>query len=436
MSVLVLGLNYRTAPIGMLERVAVPAEHLPKALASLLNREHVLEAVVLSTCNRVEVYAHVPRYHGGMADLRNFFAEWAGMAPEDFADLAYDYYDERAAEHLFAVASGLDSMVVGERQIHLQVKAAFRDAEAQAATGRVLSSLFGQALRVGKRSRTETGIAEGAASMVDVGLDAAARVLGNLGAGELRSSTACESSRAALAGRTVLVVGAGKMGGMAATRVAGEAGRILIANRSAEKGERLALRVDGDVLDFRDLHDGLRRADLVLCSTGSPAPVVDQDAVAEAMQQRPGRPLVLVDLAVPRDVDPGCSFVPGVTVLDIDAVRELTDVTETGIEVAKAREVVVDEARRFAAWTRAVRVEPTIAALRTHAEVVRQAELQRVAGRLGDLDERQRATVDALTSRIVNTLLHEPSVRLKAIADARGGDLYAAALRELFDLPE
>ncbi len=418
MSVLILGLNYRTAPIGMLERVAVPAEHLPKALASLISREHLLEAVVLSTCNRVEVYAHVPRYHGGMADLRNFFAEWAGMAPEDFSDHTYDYYDEGAAEHLFAVASGLDSMVVGERQIHLQVKAAFRDAEAQASTGRVLSSLFRQALRVGKRTRTETGIAEGAASMVDVGLDAAAKVLGDL------------------RGRTVLVVGAGKMGGMAAARVSGDAERILIANRSAEKGKRLALRVEGDVLDFGDLLDGLRRADLVLCSTGSPAPVVDQDAVAEAMKQRPDRPLVLVDLAVPRDVDPGCSFVPGVTVLDIDAVRELTDVTETGAEAAKAREVVVDEARRFAAWTRAVRVEPTIAALRTHAEVVRQAELRRVAGRLGDLDERQRATVEALTSRIVNTLLHEPSVRLKVIADARGGDLYAATLRELFDLPE
>ncbi len=418
MSVLILGLNYRTAPIGMLERVAVPAEHLPKALASLISREHLLEAVVLSTCNRVEVYAHVPRYHGGMADLRNFFAEWAGMAPEDFSDHTYDYYDEGAAEHLFAVASGLDSMVVGERQIHLQVKAAFRDAEAQASTGRVLSSLFRQALRVGKRTRTETGIAEGAASMVDVGLDAAAKVLGDL------------------RGRTVLVVGAGKMGGMAAARVSGDAERILIANRSAEKGKRLALRVDGDVLDFGDLLDGLRRADLVLCSTGSPVPVVDQDAVAEAMKQRPDRPLALVDLAVPRDVDPGCSFVPGVTVLDIDAVRELTDVTETGAEAAKAREVVVDEARRFAAWTRAVRVEPTIAALRTHAEVVRQAELRRVAGRLGDLDERQRATVEALTSRIVNTLLHEPSVRLKVIADARGGDLYAATLRELFDLPE
>jgi glutamyl-tRNA reductase len=424
----------------MLERVAVPAEHLPKALASLINREHVLEAVVLSTCNRVEVYAHVPRYHGGMADLRNFFAEWAGMAPEDFCDHTYDYYDERAAEHLFAVASGLDSMVVGERQIHLQVKAAFRDAEAQASTGRVLSSLFRQALQVGKRTRVETGIADGAASMVDVGLDAAARVFADPGHADGHAdrgpSQGLGPRRAALAGRTVLVVGAGKMGGMAAARVAGDAGRILIANRSAEKGERLALRVDGDVLDFGDLHAGLRAADLVLCSTGSPVPVIDQDAVADAMKQRPDRPLVLVDLAVPRDIDPGCSFVPGVTVLDIDAVRELTDVTETGTEVAKARAVVVDEARRFAAWTRAVRVEPTIAALRTHAEVVRQAELQRVAGRLGDLDERQRAAVEALTTRIVNSLLHEPSVRLKAVADARGGDLYAATLRELFDLPE
>ncbi len=417
MSVLVLGLNYKTAPVGLLERVAVPAEHSQKALASLTNRDHILEAAVLSTCNRVEVYAHVTRYHGGMADLRNFFAEWGGIAPEDFADLAYDYYDDRAAAHLFAVASGLDSMVVGERQIHLQVKQAFRDAESEGSAGRVLRALFQQALRVGKRARAETGISAGASSMVDVGLDAATQVLGDL------------------TGRAVLVVGAGKMGGMGAARLHGVADRIVVANRTAGKGERLAERVGAEVLDFDELASGLPGADLVLSSTGSPAPVIDAEMVTLAMEHRPDRPLVLLDLAVPRDVDQACHGVPGVTVLDVDAIRALTDTGTTGVAVAAARALVAQEVGRFAAWARTVRVEPTIASLRARAEQIRRAEMDRVAGRLGSLDDRQREALDALTRGIVNTLLHDPSVRLKALADARGGDLHAAALRELFDLP-
>ena len=418
MSVLVLGLNYRTAPVGVLEKVAVPAERLPKALRSLTDREHVLEAVVLSTCNRVEVYAHVTRYHAAVAQLRDFYAEWAGLAPEDFADLTYDYFDEGAAAHLFAVAAGLDSMVVGERQIQLQVKQALADAQAEGACGRVLQALFTRALHAGKRVRAETGVSDGAASMVDVALAAATGVLGDL------------------RGRTVMLVGAGKMGGMAAVRLHGAAGRILVANRTAEKGERLALRVDGDVLDFAGVSTGLADADLVLCSTGSSSPVIGQDDVAAAMTTRPDRPLVLVDIAVPRDVDPGCSFVPGVTVLDIDAIRAVTDGGRTGAEVARARELVRQEAAGFASWTRTVRVEPTVAALRARAEAVRSAETDRLAGRLADLDARQRETVEALTRGIVNTFLHQPTVRLKALADSPAGDVHADALREVFELDD
>ncbi len=418
MSVLVLGLNYKTAPIGLLERMAVPADHLAKALASLCKREHVLEAVVLSTCNRVEVYAHVTRFHGAVADVRNFFSEWSGLPPEDFVEATYDYYDDRAAEHLFAVTSGLESMVVGERQIHLQVKQAFLCAQSEQACGRVLQGLFRHALTVGRRARAETGISDGAASMVDVGLDAAAGVLGDL------------------RGRVVMIVGAGKMGGMAAGRVRGSADKILIANRSADKASDLAQRVEGDVLPFADLEEGLAQADLVLTSTGASVPIIDQDAVAAAMKRRPARPLVLVDLAVPRDVEPGCSFVPGVTVLDVDTIRTVTDVGRTGEEAAKARELVVEAGRRFAAWRRSVRVEPTIAALRDRAESVREAELDRFNARLADLDPREREAVEALTKGIVNRLLHEPSVRLKSIADARTDDAHAAVLRELFDLPE
>ena len=418
MSVLVLGLNYKTAPIALLEQVAVPAERLPKALKSLTDREHVLEAVVLSTCNRVEVYAHVTRFHGGVADVRNFFADWSGLPPEDFVDATYDHFDDRAAAHLFAVTSGLKSMVVGERQIHLQVKQAFQAAEAEQATGRVLQGLFQQALTVGRRTRAQTAISDGAASMVDVGLDAATQVLGDL------------------RGRTVLIVGAGKMGGMAAGRVRGSADAILIANRSTEKAERLAERVGGTVLDFAGIQAGLAQADLVLTSTGASLPIIESEAVAAAMATRPDRPLVLVDLAVPRDVDPDCAFVSGVTVLDVDAIRAVTDTGVTGEEVAKATALVEEAANKFAAWRRAVRVEPTISALRGRAEEVREAELERFSSRLGGLSEREREAVEALTRGIVNRLLHEPSVRLKTIADARGDDAHAVALRDLFDLPD
>ena len=420
MSVLVFGLNYKTASVGLLERMAVPAERLAKALRSLTDREHVTEAVVLSTCNRVEVYANVTRYHGGVADLRNFMSEWGGVAPEDFAGLAYDYYDDRAAAHLFAVASGLDSMVVGERQIHLQVKQAFLDADQERASGRVLQTLFRRALRVAKRTRAETGISSGASSMVDVGLDAARQTLGDLD------------------GRTVLVVGAGKMGGMAASRLHRVAGRILIANRTPEKAERLAARIAGELVGLESLTDALADADVVLTSTGASQPVIDSTMVERAAARRNGRPLVLLDLAVPRDIEPTCAALPGVELLDIDAIRALTDTGRTGAEVTRARRLVDAEARAFSGWTRTVRVEPTIGALHLRGEEIRRSELERLAGRLGALDDKQRDALDALTRGIVKTLLHEPSVRLKAIADAdaEGGEHHASALRDLFDLPE
>lgn len=417
MSVLVFGLSYKTAPVALLERVAVPADDAPKALASLLQREHVTEAAILSTCNRVEVYAAVTRYHGGLADLRNAVSEWGGVAPDDIVEVAYDYYEDAAAAHLFAVAAGLDSMVVGERQIHLQVRQAFAQAQEEDATGRLLHRLFRHALQVGKRVRNETDLSAGGASMVDVGLEAAAQVLGDL------------------AGRTVLVVGAGKMGGMAARRLRGLGAELVVTNRTRDRSERLAARVDGDVLPLADLAVGLARADLVLTSTGASQPLIDVDTVAAATAGRT-RPLVLLDLAVPRDVDPACAALPGVTVLDIDGVRARATDGATGDAVAAAQAIVAEEAERFAAWTRTVRVEPTIAALRNRAEQVRVAEVARLAGRLGDLDERQREAVEALTKGIVNTLLHEPTVRLKQIADARGADHYAAALAELFDLDD
>jgi glutamyl-tRNA reductase len=300
----------------------------------------------------------------------------------------------------------------------------------------VLQRLFRQAVRVGRRVRRETGVSQGASSMVDVGLDVARARLGT-----------------PLTGRRVLLVGAGKMGGLTADRLRDEgAGRVDVWNRSDDKARRLAARVDGHVVDHR-LEDAVADADLVVCTTGAPEPVLDLDLVAAAVQARRAtvdaaaggsRRLVLLDLAMPRNVDPRCGSLPDVSVVDIADVRAVADGTREGGDgpgaeqlaaaLAEARTLVDDEADRFLAWTRASEVDPTIRALRQHAESVRSAELERLAGRLGSLDDRQRETVEALTRGIVNTLLHAPTVRLKELADRGGAELHAEALRELFEL--
>ena len=418
MSVLVLGLNHKTASVGLLERLAVPDERLQKALTSLVGRQHVSEAVVLSTCNRVEVYASVSRYHGGLADLRSFMGEWAGLAPEDFVSHTYDYFDDTAAAHLFRVASGLDSMVLGERQINVQVKRAFKRAQSEQVVGRLLQTLFSQALRAARRVRSETGIGHGASSMVELGLQLAERDLGGLD------------------GRDVLIVGAGKIGGMVAVRLAERAHSVVIANRSPERAGRLAARVGdrGRVIGLHDVSAELGHVDLAITSTGAARPVVEPHMVTT--EAREGRPLVLMDLAVPRDVDPACGDIDGVTLRNVEDLRALVENELAADEVDRARTIVADEARRFALWRQSVRAEPTITALRARAEAVRRGELERLAGRLGTLDERQSEAVDALTRGIVNTLLHEPTVRLKALDDGEDAGNHALALRELFDLPE
>jgi glutamyl-tRNA reductase len=425
-SVLVVGCNHRSADLALLERLAVPADELPKALASLTRLPHVSEAVLLSTCNRVEVYASVTRFHAGLAEIRGWLAERGDVHPQDLEELHYSYHDDRAAAHLFAVAGGVDSMVVGEQQIAVQVKASMEAARAEGSARRVLQRLFRQAVRVSRRIRRDTDISTGASSMVDVGLDVARQRLG----------------AADLTGRTALIVGAGEVGSLAAARLQDEgAARIRVWNRSADKAERLAAKVEGDVVPSGGLTAAVAAADLVVCTTGAPEPVLDTDLVAAALTDRELRqggdaPLVLLDLAMPRNVAAGCAAFGGVSVVDIADVRDRADRSVTGDVLAAARAVVDEEADRFGAWVAASEIEPTIRDLRTHAEEVRIAELDRLAGKLAPLDDRQRAAVEALTRGIVNTLLHEPTIRLKSLADGGAAEAHADALRELFGLDD
>lgn len=421
MSVLVVGLNHRTADVALLERVAVAADELPKALRSLTAFEHVVEAVVLSTCNRVEVYAHVSRFHAGLDEILSWMAARADTTVEDILQRATTAFDHQAAEHLFTVASGIDSVIVGERQIALQVKNAANLARDEGASRRVLQRLFNQALAVSRRVRTETAIGAGGASMVDVGLDAVATHL-----------------RGGLAGRDILLLGAGKMGGLAADRLENEgAGRVLVRNRSRDKAERLAARLDGEVVPEGGLADAIAEVDIAICCAGTSHHVIDRELVADALARRgrPG-PLVLLDLAMPRNVEPACADLDGVELIGLEEVRAAATVTEAGVSIEQAREIVAEEAERFRSWTHAVKVEPTIRSLRERAEEVRRAEVERLAGRLNRLDEREREAVEALTRGIVNTILHDPTVRLKSLAERGGAEHYAIALRELFDLDE
>jgi glutamyl-tRNA reductase len=419
MSILVVGLNHRSADLALLERLAVPAEQTAKALRSLVQLDHVSEAVVLSTCNRVEVYAHVTRFHPGMQEIRGWLAERGDIHPQDLDAVHYAYYDDRAAAHLFAVAAGLDSMVVGEQQIALQVKQSMEVARAEGTARRMLQRLFRQAVRVGRRVRRETAIGTGASSMVDIGLAAAAERVGG-----------------ALDDRDVTIVGAGKIGGIAADRLRDVAGDVRVWNRSDDKADRLARRVGGEAVRDGGLAAAIAASDLVVCTTGAPEPLLDVDLIRTAVAGRDGRPLVLLDLAMPRNVEPAVADLPDVTVVDIASVREAADRSVTGEEMAAARDIVDDEAARFLAWLNTIEVEPTIRALRGRAEEVRRTELDRLGTRLNGLDDRQRETVEALTRGIINTLLHEPTVRLKYLADSGSAEHHANALRELFDLDE
>lgn len=429
MPVFVVGANFRSAPLELLERLAIDHEHRPKALAGLLDLEHVHEAVVVSTCNRVEIYTAISRFHGAAGDVRRFLADLHGLALGEFADHLYDYYEERAVQHLFGVAAGVDSMVVGEAQILGQIREAFQAAQAERSVGAVLSALFTRAIKVGRRARSETAIGAGMASTVTVGLRVAAGQLGDL------------------AGRRVLLVGAGSLARLAgrALREAG-VGELVVANRTMATGAALARELGGRAVPLDRVADELALADLAVAATAGSTPTVAAATVADALARRDRRggvrgspggpgPLVLLDLGVPRDVEPGARGLPGVVLADLDALRAVLETDEgPRREVERVRALIARETGAFMGGQREARLTPTIRALRSRAEQVRQQELAKASTRLAGLDDRQRAAVEAVTRGLVNKLLHDPMVRGKTLAARPDGDLYVAALRELYGL--
>jgi glutamyl-tRNA reductase len=417
MSLLAVGLSHRSAPVALLERVAVAGDDIGKLLHDLQQSANVDESLVLSTCNRVEVFADVARFHGGVTEITELLARVSGVGLEELTAHLYVHYEDRAVQHLFTVACGLDSMVLGESQILGQLRAAYRFAQSAGATGRIVNGVVEQALRVGKRVHADTGIDRAGASLVSVGLQTGQKVLGDY------------------AGRHAVVVGAGSMGALAAHALHREgAGDVVIVNRTPDRAERLATAVAGRAVPLSELQPALAAADVVVTCTGSVGVVVDAEMIDAAMAGRSDRPLFVLDLALPHDVDRAARAVAGVTVIDLDDLRAVLADAETADDVAEARAIVAEEVGSHLAAQRSAQVAPTVVALRSKAAEVVDAELLRLDTRLPELDERARREVATAVRRVVDKLLHAPTVRVKELAARPGGDSYADVLGELFGL--
>jgi glutamyl-tRNA reductase len=420
-SLVVVGLNHRTVPVEILERMAVPAAELPKALHSLVQSENLAEVVVLSTCNRTEIYARSTRFHPAVQDVLDFLTSLSSSDPIDFAEHVYTYHDEAAVAHLFGVAAGVDSMIIGEGEILGQVREAWLIAEHEGTTGQMLSRVFRQAVKVGKRSRTETAIGRNAVSISSAAVAVAAERLDTL------------------AGRTVLVLGAGDVGeGMAIALAGAGVGDVVVANRTPARAIALAKRVGGRSIGLEAVPAALEVADVLLASTAAADVLLARDEIEAVMRRRDGRALLVVDVAVPRDIDPGVGEIFGVTLLDIDDLRGFAEqsLAQRRQEVVNVRRVITDELERYRLERSVREIAPLITALRVRGEDVRLGELERFRSRLGALDPETREAIEALSKRIVNKLLHDPTVVVKDAAGTARGELYADALAALFELPD
>lgn len=417
MSVLVVGLSHHTAPVTLLERTALTGDAEQKLLHDLQQAEHVAEAMVVSTCNRVEVYAEVARFHGGVGSVSELLARHCEVPLDDLTRYLYVHYEDRAVQHLFAVACGLDSMVVGESQILGQVRTSLRGAQQAGAVGRSLDGFVQQALRIGKRAHAETGIDRAGPSLVSVGLEVADEQLSGL-----------EQRRA-------LIVGAGSMSALAATTLSRAGAEVVVANRTARRGQRLAESVGGRAVTLDEIETEMHAADAVVTCTGAAGLVVPAELMSRVLGAREAhRPLFVLDLALPRDVDPDIAQLTGVTITDLEALRGAGGDASSAADIETVRSIVAAEVADYLSEQRAAEVAPTVAALRSKASEVVDAELERLSGRLPELDGKAQDEVAQSMRRVVSKLLHAPTVRVKELASSPGGDTYATALRDLFDL--
>jgi glutamyl-tRNA reductase len=420
MSVLVVGLSHRTAPMDLLERTALTPAQAQEMAAGLSGGDHVIEVATLATCNRLEVYADVSRFHGGVGEIGTALAKATGVPLEELTEHLYAHYEGAAVAHLFKVACGLDSMAVGEAQILGQVRAALRAAQAAGSAGRTIGHLVQNALRVGKRAHSETRLDRAGPTLVEAGLNRAAAVLGPL-----------EQAR-------VLVIGAGGMSGLAvATVVRASVASVAVCSRTLDRATRLAASVGGTPVPVERLGAALAEADLVIACAGSTGYLVTPDMVDRVDMvdtASGGGPRVFVDLALPRDVDPAVAALDGVTVIDLEQLGRDLNAGHLSGDLDDVRALVSDEVALYLADQRAKEVAPTVVALRAMAHTVVETELRRLESRVGAVEPAVLAELERTVHRVVEKLLHQPTVRVKELAAEPGGDSYAEALRLLFNL--
>ncbi len=415
---LLLGTSQKTAPLAIRERLALTETGMETLLAEVRTASDVQEAVVLSTCNRTDLYLVVGDPVEAESAVVGLLARRAGLPPTQLLEGVYAERNCDAARHLYRVASGLESMVVGEAEVQGQVKRAYETAQKLGTTGTLTNRLFQAALATGKRVRTETQIGAGRRSVASVAVDLASDTLGDL------------------ADRNVLIVGAGETAELTAEALAEKGvATLFVANRRRERAEILAHRFDGATLSFDELPTALMRADIVVASTSSPHPLIEAEVLAEVVAEREGRPLLLIDLAVPRDIEAACGGLPGVTLANVDDLRAVVD-RHAGVrrsEAVGAEAIVEQEIAEFASWSGSLEVMPTIAALRRHADAIVAGVLEENDPRFEDLSDRDRERVAAVARTVAQRLLHEPTLKVK---QATGGTRHARmhVLRELFGL--
>ena len=419
MHLLLLGVSHRTAPVELRERLDFSSRDLGAAVEALATRPSADETVVLSTCNRSEIYVASNDPARAREELVQFLSEYHGLPPDTFTPHLFSFADAEAADHLFRVAAGLDSLIVGEPQILGQVKEAFQTAAERRCTGPVLSKLFHWSFGVGKRVRSETALGEGAVSVSFAAVTLARKIFGRLD------------------GRRVLVVGAGEISTLTAQHLKSHGvGEIVITSRTAAHAVELASAVGGRAISWSSLTTALAAADIVITATGSQRPIITRAQVEVVTGRRRPDPLFIIDIAVPRDVEASVSDIEQVFLYNVDDLQSIVqeNISRRGAEIEQAEAIVVEEVSKFAAWQRSRGAIPTIVALRQRFEAIRKAELQRLEGKLGALPPDARARVDEVTRLIVEKLLLEPTSQLKALPDEETQVAYTEAINRVFRL--
>lgn len=421
MHIVVVGLNYRTAPVEVREQFAFAEKDLPEALHQLLGTKSVLEGVVVATCNRTEIYVVVDRLHMCGYFIRSFMEQWFGVRSEQFTQHMYIYEDEQAMAHLFRVTCGLDSMVIGETQILGQVRSAFLTAQAEGATGTWFNKLFKQAVTLGKRAHNETSIGESAVSVSYAAVELGKRIFGMF------------------TGKKVLILGAGKMSELTVKHLySSGAAEVIVANRTFSRAEELAEKFAGRPSTIEDALKHLDEVDIVISSTGASGYVLTAKQVAEGMKRRPSRPLFMIDIAVPRDIDPEAGNVSGVFLYDID---DLEGIVESNLEMrrseaAKIEVMITEEMDEFQLWLKTLGVRPVIRALQEKSSTIHEETMESLFNKLPELDEHQRKVIRRLTKSIVNQMMHDPINVIKEMSGGKQGNEALEYFTKIFALED